>query len=98
MGGPPVPKAERTRRNRVLRLLSEQKRRAFYRAHLGQTRPVLWEGGGKDGTMRGFTDNYIQVSQPFDAACVGQVVPVRLAGLAPDGTIRAEDAAFVPLL
>jgi threonylcarbamoyladenosine tRNA methylthiotransferase MtaB len=98
MGGPPVPKAERTRRNRVLRLLSEQKRRAFYHAHLGQIRPVLWEGGEKDGTMRGFTDNYIQVSQPFDAACVGQITPVRLAGLTPDGTVRAEDAAFVPLL
>lgn len=98
MGGPPVPRAERTRRNHVLRLLSEQKRLAFYRAHLGQTRPVLWEGREKDGALFGFTDNYIRVQRPFDAAAIGQIAHVRLGPLAPDGTVQAEDAAFVSLL
>ncbi|HET6569798.1 MAG TPA: tRNA (N(6)-L-threonylcarbamoyladenosine(37)-C(2))-methylthiotransferase MtaB, partial [Rhodothermales bacterium] len=42
MGGAPIPRQERSRRNRMLRILSEKKRHAFYAAHQGEVRPVLW--------------------------------------------------------
>ena len=98
LGGTPVPKPERARRNRMLRILSEKKRLAFYREHLGTVRPVLWEGDAKDGWMHGFTDNYVRVRRPFDPAFDGRLTDARLTALAPDGSVEAEDAAFVSLL
>ena len=44
-----IPKEERSRRNRMLRILSQKKEHAFYRAHLGTVQPVLWEGADHDG-------------------------------------------------
>ena len=98
VGGTPVPKQERQRRNRRLRLLSEKKRQAFYRDHQGTVRPVLWEGDEKDGVMHGFTDNYVKVQHPYDAALEGQLTEVRLGAFAEDGTLVAEDPAFVSLV
>ncbi len=98
MGGTPVPKHERSRRNRMLRILSEKKQRAFYEAHRGDVRPVLWEGSAKSGVMVGFTDNYVKVERPFDADRVGTIEEVRLGELTANGFVAAEDAAFVSLL
>lgn len=86
--GEPVPKAERSRRNHVLRLLSEKKRHEFYRKHIGTVRPVLWEGAEKNGVMYGFTDNYIKVQRPADSAYEGVIENVFLDSFAPDGTIH----------
>ena len=98
VGGTSVPKAERSRRNRMLRVLSEKKRHAFYRAHLSDVRPVLWEEAERGGAMHGFTDNYIKVGRPYDAERVGMIEDVRLSALAEDGTVTAEDTAFVSLV
>ena len=97
MGMAPVPGPERARRNRVLRLLSEKKRRTFYSAHLGRIRPVLWEDEEKDGLMYGFTDNYIKMHQPFDKAEAGMIRPVRLEAVGTDGTVSAADPAPISL-
>jgi len=42
-----VDRAERSRRTRVLRLLSARKKQAFCTSHLGTVRPVLWESESK---------------------------------------------------
>ncbi|MGI9174136.1 MAG: tRNA (N(6)-L-threonylcarbamoyladenosine(37)-C(2))-methylthiotransferase MtaB [Rhodothermales bacterium] len=97
-GGTSVPKAERSRRNRMLRILSEKKRHAFYQAHLSDVRPVLWEDAERGGAMHGFTDNYVKVGRPYDSERAGQIEDVRLGALTEDGTVTAEDAAFVSLL
>jgi threonylcarbamoyladenosine tRNA methylthiotransferase MtaB len=96
--GEPIPKQERSRRNRMLRVLSQKKQHAFYTAHLGEVRPVLWEGAEKDGVMHGYTDNYIRVQKPYDPLSEGVIEGVRLGEMADDGTVRTEDAAFVSLL
>ena len=98
MGGGPVPKPERSRRNRILRVLSQKKQHAFYHCHLGDVRPVLWESTEKNGVMYGFTDNYIKVQRPYDEARIGTIETVRLGSTAEDGTVVAEDAAFVSIL
>ena len=83
----PVPKSERSRRNKRLRLLSEKKRTAFYRSHLGKTHPVLWEEDVKDGMMFGYTDNYIRVGRPFSEAWVNTVEWVKLEDLSDRGHV-----------
>ena len=72
---PPEVKHERT--NRLLEL-SEKHKRNFYKEHAGESRPVLWESSKKNGKMFGFTDNYIKVCQPYDAACVNEILPICL--------------------
>ncbi|RMH52392.1 MAG: tRNA (N(6)-L-threonylcarbamoyladenosine(37)-C(2))-methylthiotransferase MtaB [Bacteroidetes bacterium] len=97
MGGAPVPVRERSRRNRVLRALSEKKQAAFYRSQQGRVRPVLWEAEERDGAMLGFTDNYVRVQRPYDEARAGRIEPVRLGPPAGGGTLLAEDPALAVL-
>ena len=57
--------------------LSEKKHKSFIDSQLGKTRPVLWEHTDHNGTMQGWTDNYIRLCRPYDpdlANTVEQVV------------------------
>ena len=92
-----VPQQERSRRSRMLRSLSEKKRRAFYRSQLGRRCTVLFEGENKKGYIHGFTENYVKVKAPWDPALVGTLHEVRLTAMDPDGLVRFEpDTAGVP--
>lgn len=61
-----VDMGERRRRNEMLRILSNKKKRAFYDKFIGDSRSVLLEHSKQEGMMSGFTDNYIKVSIPID--------------------------------
>ncbi|MDX2002708.1 MAG: tRNA (N(6)-L-threonylcarbamoyladenosine(37)-C(2))-methylthiotransferase MtaB [Chitinophagales bacterium] len=89
-----VPVQERRKRNKMLTDLSNKKRRYFYSLHEGQERTVLFEGENEEGWMHGFTDNYIKVKQPFDAAQVNRLTKVTLGATDDDGTIPAREAAL----
>jgi threonylcarbamoyladenosine tRNA methylthiotransferase MtaB len=93
-----VPQPERSRRNRMLRILSRKKEEAFYREHLGTTRPVLWEKGATKGTVRGYTDNYIQVEATSEFHRRGQVESVLLASLSDHGTVLAHDDGLLAVV
>jgi len=84
-GAIPVP--ERKRRNKMLRILSEKKKMAFYQTQLGKTLPVLWEHENKDGKMFGFTENYVRVQKEFDAASVNQIEFLKLEKIEADGSV-----------
>ena len=85
-----VPVAERKKRNKMLRILSEKKKVAFYQSQLGKTYPVLWEHENKDGLMYGFTENYVRVQKPFDQASINQIEKVTLKAIEADGTVSIE--------
>lgn len=38
----------------------------FYKKHLGEWLPVLLESSSHQGTMNGFTSNYIKCELPYD--------------------------------
>lgn len=61
-----VPMSERQERTAQLRMLSEKKKHAFYKAFIGQDREVLWESANENGRMLGYTDNYIRVSKSLN--------------------------------
>lgn len=70
-----VPISVRQERTKRLRTLSYQKMQYFTAAHIGQTRPVLFEHGSSDNkVMEGFTDNYIKVTIPYQADFANQIV------------------------
>lgn len=91
MGGI-VPISERKKRNKMLRILSEKKKMAFYQTQLGKTLPVLWEHENKDGKMFGFTENYVRVQKDFDAASVNQIEFLNLEKILSDGTVSVQSS------
>ncbi len=73
-----VPKAIRSQRNEQLRILSEKKQAAFYRKFIGETRPVLFERKHSNGSLQGYTDNYIKVEIPYQQELENQIIDVQL--------------------
>lgn len=62
-----IPQKERERRSRILHAISAHKLETFYHQHNGDTACVLWEGKReKDGTMSGWTENYIRQYCTYD--------------------------------
>ncbi len=75
---PAVPKAERAERSKLLRILSDKKRRYFYEQHIGKTFTVLFENDVQDGLMQGFTENYIRVQAKYDPMLLNETKTLRL--------------------
>lgn len=85
-----VPKEVRKKRNKMLRILSEKKRMAFYRTQLGKTHRVIWESDNKNGKMHGFTENYVKVETDFDESLINQSELVELTGLNNAGVVEVK--------
>ena len=92
-----IPIAERKKRSKMLRILSEKKKMAFYETQLGKTLPVLWEHENKNGLMFGFTENYVRVRKPFDENSINQIEFLKLEKIESDGTVTVH-AAFEEFL
>ena len=85
-----VPISERKKRNKMLRILSEKKKMAFYETQIGKVLPVLWEHENKNGMMFGFTENYVRVQKPFDEKSVNEIEFLKLSKIENDGTVSVE--------
>ena len=86
--GTSIPKKERKRRNRMLRILSQKKEHAHARSHLGTERTVLWEEDDHDGWMEGYTDNYIRVRAPYDEERTNRLETVELGSISAEGPVE----------
>ena len=75
---PVVPVNVRHQRNKMLRNVSYLKMQYFTQQHSGQTRAVLFEEAHKNGTMEGYTDNYIRITAPFKKEWVNEIVNWRI--------------------
>ena len=84
-----IPIPERKKRNKMLRILSEKKKMAFYKTQLGKTLPVLWEHENKNGMMFGFTENYVRVQKSFDQNSVNHVETLQLNKIEDNGNVSA---------
>jgi threonylcarbamoyladenosine tRNA methylthiotransferase MtaB len=84
-----VPQSVRHERVTMLRTLSEKKRQAFYRKHLGTKRTVLFEADEKGGFMHGFTDNYIKMKAVYDPLLVNELTEISLDAMNDDGTVSS---------
>lgn len=69
---------ERKDRNRILRILSEKKRAAFYAGQLGKELDPVFEKENDKGTMKGFSSNYVRVHAPYDESLVNKVTKVKI--------------------
>lgn len=83
-----VPMAVRNERSKMLRILSEKKRRKFYEENLGQTYKVLFEEDVEEGRMHGFTENYIRVVAKYDPLLLNELKMVTLHEINNQGTVE----------
>ena len=86
----PVSKNVRAKRSKMLRGLSQKKRRAFYEQQLGTTQDVLFESENKNGFIHGFTSNYVKVKTFWNPALCNTIRQVELTKIADDGLVNFE--------
>ena len=84
----PVPKNVRYQRSKMLRSLSEKKRRIFYNSQINRVRPVLFESENKLGYIYGYTDNYVKVRYPWNPKLSNKIVQAKLIEIDNDGFVR----------
>jgi threonylcarbamoyladenosine tRNA methylthiotransferase MtaB len=92
---PIVPGSVRAERSKMLHILSDKKRRAFYESQVGRTATVLFEEDVADGQMQGFTENYVRVVATYDPLLINELKPVQLTSLTPDGLMNVSELAEV---
>lgn len=83
-----VPGSTRADRSKMLHILSDKKRRAFYETQIGKTDEVLFEGDIKEGFMHGFTRNYVKVKVKYDPVLVNELKKVCLTNISSDGDVE----------
>lgn len=90
-----VPGSTRAERSKMLHILSEKKRRAFYETQLNKKEEVLFEGDIKEGFMHGFTRNYVKVRTKYDPVLVNELKTVYLTNISPDGDVEITESEEV---
>ncbi|MEX2513808.1 MAG: tRNA (N(6)-L-threonylcarbamoyladenosine(37)-C(2))-methylthiotransferase MtaB [Cyclobacteriaceae bacterium] len=84
-----VPMKTRIKRSKMLRILSEKKRRHFYEENLGNNHQVLFEEDVENGKMNGFTENYIRVAAKYDPLLINEIKTLTLSHINEVGTVEA---------
>jgi threonylcarbamoyladenosine tRNA methylthiotransferase MtaB len=84
-----IPLPERQKRTKMLNILSEKKKRAFYESQAGKTKTVLFETEDENGHATGFTENYVRVTVPVKDMA-NQLHPVQLNKITSDGLMQSE--------
>ena len=97
-----VDQGVRNERSKMLRGLSEKKRRFFYERQLGKDFEVLFEEdiqdarlSGGQGIMHGFTENYVRVAAKYDPILINELKAVKLKSINPDGYVEVEESEEV---
>ena len=86
-----IPKNIRNKRSKMLRSLSEKKKRIFYNSQLNKVRPILFETENKFGYIQGYTDNYIKVRHPWSPSLSNKIIYAKLSKIDNEGFVRVED-------
>jgi threonylcarbamoyladenosine tRNA methylthiotransferase MtaB len=86
--GTKVPMETRRERSKILHLLSDRKKQAFYQTQIGQKRTVLFEQEENEGYLYGFTENYVKVKTKYNAALVNELIDVELTEIDRDGLMK----------
>ncbi len=76
-----VDPAERKQRSKMLRILSDKKKNYFYNQMIGKNVDVLFESKDEDGTIKGFSSNYVRVQNRFGKDLENQMCNVAVTGI-----------------
>lgn len=87
-----VPIKDRNERSRMLHILSEKKKRAFYEENIGLETKVLFENDIEEGQMHGFTDNYIRVAAKYDPLLIYDIKKAVIESINQKGLAEIKEA------
>ncbi len=90
-----VPMKKRNERSKMLRILSDKKRRKFYEENLGETFTVLFEEDVENGMIHGFTENYIRVAAKYDPILINELKQVTLDEILETGNVGVREPEMV---
>ena len=85
-----IAKNVRNKRSKMLRGLSQKKRRAFYEQQLGTIQEVLFESENKNGYVHGFTPNYVKIKTFWNPELCNTIHRVHLKSIAEDGIVEVD--------
>jgi threonylcarbamoyladenosine tRNA methylthiotransferase MtaB len=89
---PNVPAHKRAERSKMLHILSDKKRRAFYEENLHRTATVLFEEDISNGLMQGFTENYVRVVAKYDPLLINELKEVALLNINDELLVEVAEA------
>ncbi|SOD80224.1 threonylcarbamoyladenosine tRNA methylthiotransferase MtaB [Spirosoma fluviale] len=92
---PTVPGHVRAERSKMLHILSDKKRRAFYETQVGRSATVLFEEDVANGMMQGFTENYVRVVAKYDPLLINETLVVNLNGINAEGLMDVTEPEVV---
>ncbi len=75
----------RSKRSKLLRILSSRKKADFYKKHLGSTHNVLFESENKNGFIEGFSSNYLRFRRKWNSSLAGSVVKSKFTEIDSEG-------------
>lgn len=76
-----VDTAERKRRNKMLRNLSDKKKNLFYNKMIGKNLDVLFESKDESGMIKGFSSNYVRVHNSYQDRLDNSLCIVKAKGI-----------------
>lgn len=85
-----VPVEIRNKRSKMLRTLSEKKKRKFYKNNLNSVKKVLFEKGKDKEYLYGFSDNYIKVKIPYNEKLSGEIKSTLLNEIDSDLSVKGK--------
>lgn len=79
-----VANKDRNDRSKMLRSLSEKKKRQFYLENIGRNDLVLFEENKEKQYIEGFTRNYVKVKTTYDESLVNQEINIKIENITPE--------------
>lgn len=76
---------KRSKRSKLLRLLSSRKKLEFYQTHVGRYHNILFESENKNGYIEGLSENYIRYRRKWDSNLSGSIVNSKIVSIDQDG-------------
>jgi threonylcarbamoyladenosine tRNA methylthiotransferase MtaB len=92
-----VPNRIRDERSHTLHLIGTALKKEFYSSQVNSRRTVIFEQKKPDGTMTGFTENYVEVVTELHPDFIHQPGRVLLRGPQKNGMVEAELISTFPL-
>ena len=80
-----VEPIKRSKRSKLLRLLSSRKKLEFYQTHVGSYHNILFESENKNGYIEGLSENYIRYRRKWDSNLSGSIVKSKIVSIDQDG-------------
>jgi threonylcarbamoyladenosine tRNA methylthiotransferase MtaB len=87
---PKIDGSQKSERSKMLHILSDKKRRAFYESQIGKKGEVLFEESNENGLMEGFSENYVRFQSEYDPLLINTIQSVRYKSITENGEVKGD--------